>query len=80
MQLASLYKSDLLMEILLEIHSGFCFQDHQIRSLSDIQKPSSFNTILKILKQNNFRIEDGVDSAKVSSIVSWVESAGHPDK
>jgi serine/threonine protein kinase len=34
----------------------------------------SFNTILKILKQNYFRIEDGVDSAEVSAFVSWVES------
>jgi hypothetical protein len=35
----------------------------------------SFNAILEILKQNNFRIEDGVDSAEVSAFVSWVESA-----
>jgi hypothetical protein len=40
----------------------------------------SFDTILKILKQNDFAIEDGVDSAEVSSFVSWVESAEHPDK
>jgi hypothetical protein len=40
----------------------------------------SFNTILKILKQNNFQIEDGVDSAEVSAFVSWVESAEHPEK
>jgi serine/threonine protein kinase len=40
----------------------------------------SFNTILDILKQNNFEIEDGVDSAEVSSFVNWVESAEHPDK
>jgi serine/threonine protein kinase len=40
----------------------------------------SFNTILELLKQNNFEIEDGVDSAEVSSFVSWVESAEHPDK
>jgi serine/threonine protein kinase len=40
----------------------------------------SFNTILKILKQNKFQIEDGVDSAEVSAFVSWVESAEQPDK
>jgi hypothetical protein len=40
----------------------------------------SFNTILDILKQNDFRIEDNVDSAEVSRFVSWVESAEHPDK
>jgi hypothetical protein len=41
---------------------------------------SSFNTILKILKQNNFKIEDGIDSAEVSKFVSWVESAEYPDQ
>jgi serine/threonine protein kinase len=40
----------------------------------------SFHTILDILKQNDFRIEDNVDSAEVSAFVSWVESAEHPDK
>jgi serine/threonine protein kinase len=40
----------------------------------------SFNTILEILKQNNFAIEDDVDSAEVSAFVSWVESAEQPDK
>jgi hypothetical protein len=35
----------------------------------------SFNDILKILKENDFRIEYGVDSAEVSRFVSWVESA-----
>jgi serine/threonine protein kinase len=35
----------------------------------------SFNTILDILKQNDFQIEDGVNSAEVSAFVSWVESA-----
>jgi hypothetical protein len=39
-----------------------------------------FNTILNILKQNDFQIEDGVDSAEVSKFVKWVESAEHPDK
>jgi hypothetical protein len=34
----------------------------------------SFNTILEILKYNNFRIEDGVDSAEVSAFVNLVES------
>jgi serine/threonine protein kinase len=40
----------------------------------------SFNTILRILKQNNFQIEDGVDSAEVSAFVSWVESAEQPEQ
>jgi hypothetical protein len=40
----------------------------------------SFNTILNILKENKFKIEDGVDSAEVSAFVSWVESAEDPDK
>jgi hypothetical protein len=43
-------------------------------------KSYSFNDIFKILKQNNFRIEDGVDSEEVSAFVSWVESADHPDQ
>jgi hypothetical protein len=44
--------------------------------LSSISRTSySFNNILKILKQNNFQIEDDVDSAEVSAFVSWVESA-----
>jgi serine/threonine protein kinase len=40
----------------------------------------SFNIILEILKQNNFEIEDGVDSAEVSGFVNWVESAERPNK
>jgi serine/threonine protein kinase len=49
--------------------------------LSPLSRMSySFNTILDILKQNNFEIEDGVDSAKVSAFVNWVESAEHPNK
>jgi serine/threonine protein kinase len=40
----------------------------------------SFNTILGTLKQNEFQIEDGVDSAEVSAFVSWVESCEYPDK
>jgi hypothetical protein len=44
------------------------------------RKRYSFNTILEILKQNDFAIEDGVDSAEVSSFVSWVESAEYPEK
>jgi hypothetical protein len=35
----------------------------------------SFKTILTILEQNNFEIEDGVDRAEVSTFVSWVKSA-----
>jgi hypothetical protein len=40
----------------------------------------SFNDIFKILKQNNFRIEDGVGSEEVSAFGSWIESAEHPDQ
>jgi aspartyl/asparaginyl-tRNA synthetase len=39
----------------------------------------SFNDILEILKQKNFEIEEGVDSAEVSRFVNWVESAEHPE-
>jgi serine/threonine protein kinase len=38
----------------------------------------SFNTILDILKENNFQIEAGVDSAEVSGFVSWIESTEPP--
>jgi serine/threonine protein kinase len=41
---------------------------------------TSFNTILDMLKENNFRIDEYVDSAEVSAFVSWVESAEWPDK
>jgi hypothetical protein len=40
----------------------------------------SFNNIFEILKRNEFRIEDGVDSTEVSAFVNWVESAEYPDK
>jgi hypothetical protein len=43
-------------------------------------RSSSLNTILETLKQNNFQIEDGVDSAEVSAFVSWVETAESTDK
>jgi hypothetical protein len=35
----------------------------------------SFNTIWEMLKQQNFQIENAVDSAEVSAFVKWVESA-----
>jgi hypothetical protein len=35
----------------------------------------SFGDIIRILRENEFRMEDGVDSAEVSAFVSWVESA-----
>jgi hypothetical protein len=44
------------------------------------ERSYSFNTILEILKKNDFKIEDGVDSAEVSAFVSWVESAEYPEK
>jgi serine/threonine protein kinase len=40
----------------------------------------SLNTVLEILKENDFRIEGGVDSAEVSRFVSWVESAEQFDE
>jgi serine/threonine protein kinase len=40
----------------------------------------SFDTILDILKHNDFQRADNVGSAEVSSFVSWVESAEYPDK
>jgi hypothetical protein len=43
-------------------------------------KRYSFNDIFKLLKQNSFQIEDGVDLEEVSTFVSWIESADHPDK
>jgi hypothetical protein len=36
--------------------------------------------ILDILNQNDFAIEDGVNSGGVSVFVSWVESAEDPDQ
>jgi hypothetical protein len=40
----------------------------------------SFNDIFEILKWNDFRIEDGVDSAEVSAFLSLTESAECPEK
>jgi serine/threonine protein kinase len=40
----------------------------------------SFDEILRILKWNDFRIEDNVDPAEVSAFVNWVESAEHAEK
>jgi serine/threonine protein kinase len=42
--------------------------------LRPFQKSYTFNIILESLKENNFQIEDGVDSAEVSEFVNWVES------
>jgi hypothetical protein len=39
----------------------------------------SFNTILELLKENDFEIDKSVDSAEVSAFVNWVESAEYPD-
>jgi serine/threonine protein kinase len=44
------------------------------------EKPDLFNNILKVLKQNDFQIDDEVDSSEVSAFVSWVESAEQLDK
>jgi hypothetical protein len=40
----------------------------------------SFDTILEILKENDFRIEDDVNSREVSAFVSWVESTESSEK
>jgi hypothetical protein len=40
----------------------------------------SFNNIFKILKSNDFRIDDAVDSAEVFAFVSWIESAEQSEK
>jgi hypothetical protein len=40
----------------------------------------SFDAIFETLKQNNFRIESGVDSAEVFGFVNWVESLEYPVK
>jgi hypothetical protein len=40
----------------------------------------SFNDIFEILEQNHFLIEDGVDTAEVSALVGWAESAEHSDQ
>jgi hypothetical protein len=40
----------------------------------------SFHDIFEILKQNNFQIEDDVDSGEVSAFVSWIESAERHNK
>jgi hypothetical protein len=37
----------------------------------------SFHDIFETLKENEFRIEDDVDSAEVSAFVNWVESVEH---
>jgi serine/threonine protein kinase len=40
----------------------------------------SFDVIFNILKWNDFRIEDNVDSEEISAFVNWVESADRPEK
>jgi serine/threonine protein kinase len=44
------------------------------------KKRCSFADVLEILKENNFQIEDGVDSAEVFAFISWVESAEQEEK
>jgi hypothetical protein len=38
------------------------------------RKQQTFNDIFNILKDNNFEIVSGVDSADVLTFVDWVES------
>jgi serine/threonine protein kinase len=44
------------------------------------ERETSFHKIFENLKENEFRIEDDVDSAEVSAFVNWVESTEHPEK
>jgi hypothetical protein len=44
------------------------------------ERETSFHEIFEILRQNQFRIENDVDSAEVSAFVNWVESTEHPEK
>jgi hypothetical protein len=48
--------------------------------LSPEGKGDSVDSIFKILKESDFRIEDNVDSEEVSGFVGWVESTEQPDK
>jgi serine/threonine protein kinase len=43
-------------------------------------RPCSLVDIFQILKQNDFRIEDGVDTAEVSAFANWVEAEEYPEK
>jgi tRNA A-37 threonylcarbamoyl transferase component Bud32 len=51
----------------------------KLRLDRESERGDSFNDILKILKQNNFQIEEHVDSAEVSAFVNWVESMEQSD-
>jgi hypothetical protein len=64
----------------LHQYFGFYFQDNGIRASPISGTSSSFDSILEILKQNDFQIEAGVDSMEVPAFVTWGESAKHPDK
>jgi hypothetical protein len=44
------------------------------------ERKCSFVDIFQILKQNDFRIEEGVNLAEVSEFVSWVEAEEYPEK
>jgi hypothetical protein len=47
---------------------------------SEFEKQPSFCNIFQILKQNDFQIMEGVDSAEVLAFANWVESAEDPNK
>jgi hypothetical protein len=48
-------------------------------TMVEIQKmQDSFCNIFKILKDNNFKIVDGVDSVEVLAFVKWIESTETP--
>jgi hypothetical protein len=51
-----------------------------IRSIRRFETRYSFGDVFEILKKNEFRIEDDVDSAEVSQFASWVESAEQSEK
>jgi serine/threonine protein kinase len=44
------------------------------------ERQFSFHDILELLKENDFQIEDGVDSAEVFAFVNRIESAEQPAK
>jgi serine/threonine protein kinase len=84
------WKTDIhgFVSILFEILVGKSAEDlpYFIRPIcqSVLGSPSktrySFNDIFEILKQNEFRIEEGVNSVEVLAFVSWLESVEQSEK
>jgi hypothetical protein len=53
--------------------SRFVLQMIERGQFSDSNAKLSFVDIFKTLKDNDFRILDGIDSKEVSNFVSWIE-------